>query len=421
MENLEAIADVRSGKSTVANAAWWGFDPEDATLGLQAAIDSGAKQVIIPNMHADWIIRPIRLAGNQELIFARGVVVTAKRGEYRGGGDSMFTAQDVENLAIRGYGATFRMWKQDYINGLVPEQFGWHRWYGQYPKAEWRMTLAIRGCKNVAVSGLTLKDSGGDGIYIDGGKERFASEDVVLRDIVCDNHYRQGISVISAENLKVENCTFSNTWGTPPASGVDIEPDKSEQRIKNTIFSGCRFIDNVGDGIEVFLAHTTETSTDVTLRFENCYISSRHGTGIRVTKIGDKGPGGIIEFDNCTVENTVGYGIKVQEKSVHGARVKFKECRVVHAAADRQFGGEWSPIALSLPKPVIVQTMGGIDFIDCFVEDHHDRPAIEFIQPESDFPLDDLTGTITVLNPKGVSAVLGKEREKLSLIVREYG
>ena len=91
MKNLEAIADVRSGKRTVANAAWWGFDPEDATVGLQAAIDSGAKRVVVPNMHADWIIQPIKLAGNQALIFERGTVVTAKRGEYRGRGDSMFT------------------------------------------------------------------------------------------------------------------------------------------------------------------------------------------------------------------------------------------------------------------------------------------------------------------------------------------
>ena len=192
MKNLEAIADVQSGKSTVANAAWWGFDPEDATEILQGAIDSGAKRLIVPNMRTDWIIRPIKLAGNQELIFERGTVISAKRGEYRGGGDSMFTAQDIENLTIRGYGATFRMWKQDYISGLVLEQLDWHRWYGQYSKAEWRMTLSIRGSKNVNVSGLTLKDSGGDGIYVDGGKQRRASEDVVLRDIVCDNHYRQG-------------------------------------------------------------------------------------------------------------------------------------------------------------------------------------------------------------------------------------
>ena len=96
MKNLEAIADVRSGKSTVANAAWWGFDAEDATEALQSAIDSGVKRVVVPNMHADWIIQPIKLAGNQELIFERGTVVTAKRGEYRGRGDSMFSAQDVK-------------------------------------------------------------------------------------------------------------------------------------------------------------------------------------------------------------------------------------------------------------------------------------------------------------------------------------
>ena len=186
------------------------------------------------------------------------------------------------------------------------------------------------------------------------------------------------------------------------------------------VFSGCQFIDNAGDGIEIFLAHTTDASDDVTMRFENCYISSQHGTGIRVSKIRDDGPGGSIEFDNCTVESTVGFGIKVQEKSVKGARVTFTNCSVINTASDRQFGGEWSPISLSLPQTNIVETMGGIDFINCFVEDSHDRPAVEFTQPQSDFPLHDVTGTVTVLNPHGVRAELGQEREKLPLIVREY-
>ena len=420
MKNLEAIAEVQSGKRTDADAAWWGFDPEDATEGLQAAIDSGARRLIVPNMRADWIIRPIRLASNQEIIFERGTVVSAKRGEYRGKGDSMFTAQDVENLTIRGYGATFRMWKQDYITGLVLEQFDWHRWYGQYPKAEWRMTLSIRGSKNVMISGLTLKDSGGDGIYVDGGKERRYSEDVVLRDIVCDNHYRQGISIISVENLTVENCTFSNTWGTPPSSGVDIEPDLPDQRVKNVHFSGCQFVDNAGDGIEVFLAHTTSDTEDVTLRFDTCYISSKHGSGIRVSKISDNGPNGHIAFNNCTVESTVGYGIKVQEKSLNGARVEFNNCRIINAATDRQFNDEWVPILLSLPKLDLVQTMGGIDFIDCFVEDNKDRPVVNYTQQDSDLPLQDVTGNITVLNPNGVHSELGEDGEKLPLIVKAY-
>lgn len=417
MKYSDTIAEVKSGKRTDANAAWWGFDLEDATDGLQAAIDSGARRLIVPNMRADWIVRPIRLASNQEIIFERGTVVSAKRGEYRGKGDSLFTAQDVENLTIRGYGATFRMWKQDYITGLVLEQFDWHRWYGQYPKAEWRMTLSIRGSTNVNVSGLTLKDSGGDGIYVDGGKELRYSENVYLRDITCENHYRQGISVISAENLIVENCTFSNTWGTPPSSGVDIEPDLAEQRIKNVRFSGCQFIDNAGDGIEVFLAHTTRETEDVTICFENCYISSRHGSGIRVSKIGDNGPSGHIAFKNCAVESTVGYGIKVQEKSLNGARVEFKNCRIINAATDRQFNDGWVPILLSLPKLDLVQTMGGIDFIECYVQDNYDRPAVSYIQQDSDLPIQDVTGEITVLNPKGVHAELGKDGDKLPLVV----
>ena len=44
MKNLEAIADVQARKSPVANATWWGFNPEDATEALQAAIDSGREK-----------------------------------------------------------------------------------------------------------------------------------------------------------------------------------------------------------------------------------------------------------------------------------------------------------------------------------------------------------------------------------------
>ncbi|MDE0556700.1 MAG: hypothetical protein OXI24_21010 [Candidatus Poribacteria bacterium] len=64
--------------------------------------------------------------------------------------------------------------------------------------------------------------------------------------------------------------------------------------------------------------------------------------------------------------------------------------------------------------------MGGIDFINCFVEDKHDRPAIEFTQQNSDFPLHDITGTITVLNRNGVRVELGSSLEQLPLIIKEY-
>ena len=107
--NPAAIEGVHAGSRNEASAAWWGFNAEDATEYLQSAIDSGAKKVVVPFMGTEWIVRPIRLRGNVELVFEPGVLVLAKKGEFRGKGDSLFAATDAENITLRGYGATLRM------------------------------------------------------------------------------------------------------------------------------------------------------------------------------------------------------------------------------------------------------------------------------------------------------------------------
>jgi hypothetical protein len=344
-------------------------------------------------------------------------VITAKRGEYRGKGDSVFTARDVRNLTIRGYGATIRMQKEDYIVGTVLADLGWNRWYGQYEKAEWRMALALRGCTNVKVYGLTLRDSGGDGIYVDGGSQQGFCKDLHIKDVVCQNNYRQGISIISADGLLVEDSQFLDTWGTPPSSGVDIEPDSPSQKARKVVFRDCSFRDNYGDGIEIFLAHLTAESDDVSIRFENCHVTSRRGSGIRVSKLADNGPGGTVQFQNCVVENTVGYGIKVQDKSAQSARVRFVNCTVRDAASDRAYRATWAPIWLHLFRPETVTKFGGVDFVQCRVVDDEDRPAIAIDSPSGIF---DVQGSIAVRNRHGVRKILGSMQES-SLDVEEDG
>jgi polygalacturonase len=368
-------------------------------------------------MSGEWVVRPIRLASNQEVILEDGVIITAKRGEFRGGGDSLFTAQDVSNLVLRGYGATLRMHKQDYIVGKTLIEFGWNRWFGQYPKAEWRMTLSLRGCTHVRVYGFTLRDSGGDGIFVAGGRQPYC-KDILIRDVVCENHYRQGISVISVQGLTVENSVFRNTWGTPPSAGVDIEPDRPEERIQQVVFRNCRFEDNYGDGIEIFLANLKAGSGEVSILFDQCRISSRYGTGIRVSKVADDGPGGLIEFRNCTVENTEGYGVKVQDKSAAAARVRFVNCSIRNAARNRAYQGAWVPVWLHLFRKSVTTRFGGIDFADCTVEDTRDRPVVLFEQTEGDFGLFDVTGSVTVWNPSGVKAALGEKQHGVTLTLK---
>lgn len=417
-KDLAAIEELRAGKRTDANAAWWGFDAEDATDAIQGAINSGAKRVVIPNLGKDWIVKPIRLAGDQELFLERGVNVVAKRGEFRGGGDMLFYATDVANLTIRGYGATLRMQKEDYIVGIVLKDLKWNRWFGQYPKAEWRTSLGLRGCTNVQVLGIRLADSGGDGIYIDGSRVQRFCKDVVLKDVTCDNHYRQGISVISVDGLTVDNCAFNNTWGTPPSSGVDFEPDTADQRLKHIVFRNCRFDDNYGDGIEVFLAHLNSSSEPVSMLFENCRVTSRRGPGIRVTKLGDDSPGGLIEFRDCIVAGTEGYGIKVQDKSTQSAQLKFVRCTLRDVARNRNYQANWAPIWLHAKDTRLATSFGSIDFIDCVVEDEQDRAAISVTKNQPVKKLVGVRGTISVRNPNGVRAELDDPEEKQNLTVK---
>ena len=416
--NPQAVHEVVAGQRTTANAAWWGFNEEDSTDALQAAIRSGARRVIVPNMTRDWVVRPIDLASNQELILEDGVVITAKRGEYRGGGDSVLNARDVENTTLRGYGATVRMQKEDYIVGDVLQRLGWNRWFGQYKKAEWRMTLSLRGVTNFKALGLTLRDSGGDGVIVSGGKRNY-SKNVELRDLVCDNHYRQGISVISVDGLLVENSLFRNTWGTPPSSGVDIEPDTPTERIRDVVFRNSNFEDNYGDGIEVFLSNLKQSSGDVQILFERCRVSSRRGAGVRVTKIGDDGPRGLVEFRDCAVENTEGYGIKVQDKSAAGARVRFANVTVRNANRSRSYQGVWTPLWLHLPNGKFTRRLGGIDFVGCTIDDGHDRPAMVADGGEPGLELVDVTGVIETRNPHGVRSDIKMKQERVTVLLKE--
>lgn len=410
----EAVREVAEGRRSTANAAWWGFDAEDATQALQAAIDSGARRVVVPNMGSDWIVGPIRLAGHQELFLERGAVVSARRGAFRGGGDCLFQATAVDDVTIRGYGATVRMHKQDYMDYTKREV---------YPKAEWRMTLSLRGVHKALVEGLTIRDSGGDGIYIDGGGGRDHSRDITIRDVVCDNHYRQGISVISVVGLTVEDSEFANTWGTPPSAGVDIEPDRPDQKAQEIVFRNCLFRDNYGAGIQVYLRFNEPDAQDVSILFDRCRVTSRLGSGLVFGALKAEGPGGLIEFRDCVVEDVAGVGAHVYDKHPERARVRFTRTRWIDVGTglDNAFARVDSvesraPLLIYNRRPELITPIhGGIDFVDCEIVDGRDRPFLSALQKEPAEGLFDVTGSIRVRNPHGARMDLQDARHGVSL------
>ncbi len=402
-KNPDAVAKVQSGSLKTANAAWWGFDENDATVALQSAVDSGAKTVIVPNMGKDWIVRPINLAGGQEVIFEKGAVVTAKKGEYKGGNDCLFGASEKSGIVLRGYGAVLRMQKDDYMTPA-------------YSKGEWRMVLRLNSCTNVKILGLTLKDSGGDGIYLGvAGNKQLYNKNILIKDVICENNYRQGISVISASDLLIENCIFRTTWGTAPEAGIDLEPNKPEEKLENCIIKNCRFENNRGAGIAFWLGPLNAGSSPISVTFENCRVTSDRGDGIFIGGIQDNGPEGTIRFKNCIVEDVDGYGLLLSGKSSDRAYVSFNGCVFRRTARHDLFT---KPISIAVRSNAAVKRQGGVEFNNCRVEDDKDRPFFSVSDNGSGTGLHMVNGSMKVANPYGARTELGPNTEKVDIRVK---
>ena len=366
-KNDQAVADILAGKSKVANAAWWGFDKEDSTAAIQNAINSGAKEVIVPFMGSDWIVRPIHLVSNQQITFEPGVVVTAKKGEFKGVNDSLFIAAHKQNITLIGYGATLRMHKEDYRDP------------NQYKKAEWRMGFYLRSCSEIKILGLTIRDTGGDGIYLGNKRQPAYCKDVLIKDCIFDNNYRQGISIIGAVNLLIENCLFKNTSGTGPADGIDFEPNNEQNKMVNCTVRNCVFENNEGDGIQVSVSKLTEKTENISVLIENCYVKSSGKFGFIVGTVRKVGVKGLIEFRNCTVENTQGPGFIIWDTPAGSVNIRFTNCKWKNVNLTGEHPDIHVPISDisgEVRKPV---SEGATDFINCYLYGRKDRP---FLVPE---------------------------------------
>lgn len=377
-----AIAEVAAGKRTEARAAWWGFDPVDSTTALQAAIKSGARKLIVEDMGSPWIVDNLRLAGNQEIVFEKGVVVQAKRGEFKEPTASLFSAELKSDITLTGHGATLKMWKQDYDD---PKQ---------YKHAEWRNVLSFRSCSQVRVTGLTLADSGGDGIYLGVAKTGVPCSDVVIKGVTCVNNYRQGISVISARDLLIEDCVLKDTGGTAPMAGIDFEPNDASEELVNCVMRNCVSENNQGGAFLFYLRPLNAASTPISIRIENCRArggnsSVRFVTGNDTETAGVKGTA---DFIHCDFEAGELGGIVIGNNPANGTRVNFVGCRITDAAANEP---ATAPIAFT-SQAMGTGDFGNVRFDHCTVIDRLERLPMSYQDLSGGVGLSGITGTLIV-------------------------
>ncbi|MBR1588085.1 MAG: right-handed parallel beta-helix repeat-containing protein [Kiritimatiellae bacterium] len=380
-----------SGDAVVASS--FGFDPADSTEILQKALDSGARKIVIDRRPSPWIVRPLFARSNCDIVFERGAEVVAKKGEFLGKGDSLITLKRSENVRLSGYGATLRMHRADYA---APP----------YAKAEWRMSLNLLSCSNVVVEGLALLESGGDGVYVGvAGKGSGPCQDIVLRDLVCDRHYRQGISVISARNLLIERCVLRDTGGTPPAAGIDFEPNHPWEELAGIVMRDCTISNNRGVGLDFYLGQLDGTSKPISIKIANCRSSGNaqgfsFSNGRKETFVK-----GLVSCDGCTFENERGFAVRIRRKPADAASVVFDGCRFLDCQTNAPSASAVTDMHLGGTAPGAGPT-DGVTFRDCTIRQPIARDWLprKLDALAAEVP-SDISGNLTIVTPSGANAL----------------
>ncbi|WP_340077603.1 right-handed parallel beta-helix repeat-containing protein [Leptobacterium sp. I13] len=317
-------------------ASTFGYNETDATSAFVAALTSDNDTIVIDKQASDWIIKPTRITNisNKFIFFEEGVVLKAKRGAFPNTNDALLQFINGHNITIIGYGATFDMNKDEYTSG------------------EWRHTLSLRGSTDITVKGLTLQDSGGDGIYVAGSSQKSYSENIIVEDIQSINHRRQGMSIISVQNMWVRNSLFTETKGALPEAGVDIEPNNPIDRVVNVNFSDCSFTNNHHSGILLALFNLDDTSEPVSISFKDCFLSMNHDESNRyaASEIGisahDTRPvKGTVTFDGIVIDGSE-WGMLYSRKIKEAFHVTFKNS----VARNISLADTHPPINLEVPS-----------------------------------------------------------------------
>ena len=154
------------------------------------------------------------------------------------------------------------------------------------------MGIRIVGAKSIEIEGTTCNEFWGDGIYIGETPAGKPSENIRINNIKADQNRRQGLSLISGKNIEIIGARITNTNGTAPAAGIDIEPNNARNVLENINIRDLYTSENQGAGILICLGPLSDTANPISIR-----VTGHNDEGSdRGMQISGKGifPGGMV-------------------------------------------------------------------------------------------------------------------------------
>jgi hypothetical protein len=414
-----AVTNVKSAqaytdKTVVVDPA----SPLDHTDRIQAALnDTNYDRIILPYRTDGWISRmlfinrPLTLwikgSGSTpgKLVAKRRISTdTPSTAPFHNDTDSLITIYS-SNVHINGYSdfvnkstgaATLQMWKIDYANTT---------YYNYSPYRNCIRIINNLGGGNhshISIKGLIARDSGGDGIKLDGGE---FGTDYIVTDVDCNNNYRNGMSVVSADSLTIRNSFFRNSSGALPEAGIDFEPNAqtstNQSRLTNIQVWDSIFEDNGENGVQVQLMNFRGTGVpakSVGIYFYNSTIDDNKLTGIECLSALDDGPGsGSVYFQGCTISDSAYEGVFIGIWDSEGPRVIFNGCTIINNAMPETGKPKTTIKSVFIAHQGAVMTVGNVLFQNtCKIYDNNLGRKITLGSSSGGTLTDNIEGYVTI-------------------------
>lgn len=243
---------------------------------------------------------------------------------------------------------------------------------------EWGHGIQVLGdVRNIRLRNPVTTNMWGDGIFVGQDLESLKSPvSVEIWNHRADNCRRQGMSITAAHRCIVHNPLWTNTNGTLPQSGLDIEPDTD-----SAVLGDIRIIDpvtrgNAGFGILVFLTLLRPSSAPVSIDISG-HRSHGETDGAKFMRSG-QGNGasrGLIRYRSAQVRNAKYPGIAIQEWSNEGPRIIIDDPLVENPGSLGEAEWDRAGITISNYANSEIVTIGNVSI---------NRPSISYTRKTSD-------------------------------------
>jgi hypothetical protein len=209
-----------------------------------------------------------------------------------------------------------------------------------------------------------------------------------------------------------------NTTGTPPAAGIDFEPDHPSQRLVDLTLRRCVLAGNTGCEILMYPRQLGAGSQPISVRIEECLLTDRvgHSASIALKSGPDVAPDGTrLTMSNCLIEGTKGPALAISS-SVANGRVDISGC----VMRDNGFGeiASWNNAIMLTDEPEWpIRRHGGVAFVDNLVVFDQPRPFLRVSEDASSEGCAAVSGRITAVNRHGATADFGAKATAITLAI----